>query len=97
MDNSLYYLSRIYGSQGRKAQKYALVNPAQLPAGLKMLLNAYRLTLSCILLSATLALIELTPRSMLLGAVLVAGGFYLKFILEQKLDDRLEPYLRRRE
>ncbi len=97
MDNSLYYLSRIYGKQGQKAQKYALVNPLQLPTALKMMLNAYRLTLSCILLSATLALIEFTPRSLLLGAVLVIGGFYFKFILEQKIDEKLEPYLRRRD
>ena len=97
MDNSLYYLSRIYGRQGLKAQKYALVNQALLPAGLKWLLNAYRLTLSCILLSATLALIDFSVRSLILGAVLVIGGFYFKFMLEEKLDDRLEPYLRRRD
>ncbi|MDE1152253.1 MAG: hypothetical protein PW788_06935 [Micavibrio sp.] len=96
MDNSLYYLSRIYGKQGVKAQKYALVDPSALPFGLKIWLNAYRIALSTILLSATLGLIDFQVWSLCLGAALVAGGFALKYILEKLLDRELEPYLRRR-
>jgi len=96
MDNSLYYLSRIYGKQGVKAQKYALVDPAPLPLRLKVLLNLYRIALSVILLSATLALLDFRTFSLCLGAAFVAGGFGSKYLLEKTLDRELEPYLRRR-
>lgn len=95
MDKTLYFFSRLYGERmGRKAQKYALVNPAKLPRALVLRLHMYR----AVLAEMPLLLIVFSAFSnwWTFGAACtgVVLGFAVKHALEDVLDAALAPYLR---
>jgi hypothetical protein len=98
MDRSLYFFRRLYGeSMGRKAQKYALVDPARLPRKLVWQLHLYRVTLAVmpVLLIVFSAFTCWTTFFIALIGIFV--GWLAKSAQEEALDRALDRYLHERE